>query len=178
VKTRTNIQLLAYSALIVSLFLPSKANEMTSQFGEHVKSLEPSVALHLRILFSPLMEWLDYQSFTRNSDLPNAEAWAGMWKNISYWLPITLTGWLFLVYPALQKLKSLSVRRRARYFALVTTIVGTGILIHHLIRWATIYDGYYHMGSGGYFLMSAYLLVALLILTDIINNDRDQPTVA
>ena len=170
-KTRTSILLLAYAALLMSLFLPSKANEMTSQLGEHVKAWEPSIALHFRILFSPLIEWFDYREFISMSERPDGLL-ADMWRHISYWLPITLTGWLFLTYPALQRLRGSALRRFARYSALLTTALGTGFLIHHLIGWATIYDGFYHMGGGGYFLMAAYFLLTLLIFFDI-NSDRD-----
>lgn len=172
VKTRNKIRLLAYLALLVSLFLPSKANEMTSHFGEQVKVWEPSIALHLRILFSPLLEWHNYQSFIADSELSDS-IWTDMWKNIIYWLPITLTGWLFLLYPSLRRLRNSKLRRGVRYFALVTTALGSGLLIHHLIHWATIYDGYYHMGSGGYFLISAYLSLVFLISIDTFNKDHD-----
>ena len=177
-KIRASIYLLAYSALVISLFLPSKASQMTSQFGEQVKNWEPALSLHLQIFLSPISEWLNYQVCL--SSLKPDEAMLGlpdecrsdMWRNIIYWLPITLTGWLFLGYPLLRRLRQLPMRRRVRYCALFTSAGGTVLLTNHLVRWATLYTGYYHMGSGGYFLMSAYLLLSLVILIDTITRDR------
>jgi hypothetical protein len=153
------VRFVAYTALAVSCFLPSRSNEMTSQHGEHVKAWEPAISIHLQILFSPVIEWFDYQSFIPISDLPD-QIWSDMWSHIFYWLSITATGWLFLLYPALRRWPAV------RWPAFGISVLGLAFLIHHLYDWATIYEPYFHLGTGGYFLVSAYLAFATYICMD------------
>ena len=137
---------------------------MTSPYGEQVKAWEPSVALHLQILFSPFWVWRDHQGamrFIEPQDLDLDQLRHVMWAKILYWLFITLAGWLFVFYPLLRR------SYRSRWIAFVTVVVGTGFLVHHLIDTATTYEGYYHMGIGGYLLIAAYMSFATYICLDI-----------
>jgi hypothetical protein len=138
---------------------------MTSQYGEHVKEWEPTIAIHFQILFSPLIEWFDYRSFITSSDLPD-EIWSEMWLHIFYWLSITATGWLFLLYPILRRWPAV------RWPAFGVSILGLAFLIHHLYEWATLYEPYFHLGAGGYFLVSAYFAFAAYICMDTFESNE------
>jgi hypothetical protein len=147
---------------------------MSSDLGEQVKAWEPAIALHVRILFAPVIEVLDGLSTLSSIAFSDrGEFWNQMFRQVAYWLPITLAGWLLLLYPLARQLTSPPARRYLRLIALVIAVIGAGLLVHHLLRWATLYEGQYHMGIGGYFLMLAFLAQCALLLTDILEHGNN-----
>jgi hypothetical protein len=161
------------ASLCISVLVPSKASEMSSHLGEQVKAWEPPIALHLRIFFAPLIEVLDgLAGVGEINDRDLKEYWRVIYAQIAYWLPITLAGWLMLLYPLVNYLRkriaSKSIRRAAQSCALVIAIAGTAFVTHHLYRWATLYEGHYHMGTGGYFVMLSFAALCALMLHDLL----------
>jgi hypothetical protein len=171
VTTRKFLLLLMYTALFISLLLPSKANEMSSDLGEQVKVWEPAMALHMRILFAPVIQVVDGLDFLNSVEFRDrGELWNQMFWQMAYWLPMTLAGWLMLLYPLVHRVTSLRARRYLHLIALVIAVTGTGLLVHHLLRWATLYEGYFHMGIGGYFVMGAFFSLCALMVFDAIET--------
>jgi hypothetical protein len=162
-----------YASLFMSLILPSKASEMSSDLGEQVKVWEPAMALHMRILFAPAIEILDGFSFLDSIAIgERAELWNQVLWQVAYWLPITFTGWLLLLYPLAHRLSSPPARRYLCLVALVIALIGTGLLVRHLLRWAMLYEGYYHMGIGGYFVMLAFVVLCALLFGEFLAKEE------
>jgi hypothetical protein len=167
--TRKLWLLIMYAALGVSLLLPSKASQMSSQLGEQVVAWEPAINLHFRVLLAPAMEIMDTLGFLSSlgTDGERQTLWVQALHQIVYWLPITLAGWLMLLYPLVYQSTLTPARRYLRWTALLIAVTGTGLLAHHLVHWATLYAGYYHMGMGGYFAMLAFGALCALLLCDV-----------
>jgi cation transport ATPase len=166
----------------MSLILPSKASEMSSHLGETVKAWEPAIKLHVRVLFAPVIDLLDGFSFANSIEARHeTEMWTQVFYDIAYWLPITLSGWLMLLYPLVNYLsKRITNQTRRRSFQISTlmiSVIGTSFLMHHLFHWATLYEGYYHMGIGGYFVMLAFLALCALVLNDVVKDRVSQAKV-
>jgi hypothetical protein len=170
--TRKLWLLLMYTALGISLLLPSKASQMSSQLGEQVVAWEPAINLHFRVLLAPALQTLDALSFLSSlgTDDERHALWAQTFYHIAYWLPITLAGWLMLLYPLVYRSTQTPTRRYLRWMAWMTAMIGTGLLAHHLVHWATLYAGYYHMGLGGYFAMLAFSALSSLLLCDVLEK--------
>jgi hypothetical protein len=169
---RKSVLLLMIAALCVSVLLPSKASEMSSHLGEQVKAWEPPISLHLRIFFAPLIDVLDaFGGVSEVNERELGEYWTYVLEKMAYWLPITLAGWLMLLYVPVNYLTTRipkpALRRSVQTTMLLFAIAGTALLTHHLLDWATLYEGQYHMGIGGYFVILAFAALCTLLLHDL-----------
>jgi hypothetical protein len=119
--------------------------------------------IHLDILFKPLFECIMLPGSLRNIEPElHEELRRRMFWEVIEWSPITIAGWILILHPLRKRIfRSARVSRVASVVAMLGMLVGGGYLIAHLIHWATIYTGYYHMGAGAYFLMSSFMFCAI-----------------
>jgi len=156
---------------------------MTSSRGEGVEMWTPPLVMHLRLAMQPAISALNFFSAKRDpvslGDGFEAER-AESLRRALYSIPASC-GWFAIVTSVLvvpsswmRPIKRASLRRGVRIAGGIL-LVSVPLLARDFYRDATTYEGYYHLGAGAYFIVSAYALIGSSLLSRCVDSNIAEP---